>query len=133
MGPQENVEIVRRVYDEYAERGELPMALVADDFTFDVSDAAPDMAGTHGRDEAEILFRSYAEMFDDFSIELKEVIAVDATRVVTAVRDGGRVKGSEAEIHNEFFHVWTVRDGRIERWTSHANQSAALKAAGLTE
>jgi ketosteroid isomerase-like protein len=130
---EENVEIVRRVYKLYSERGELPLELVSNDFEFDVSDATPDMPGTHGRDAAVSLFRSYAGMFDRFCIELKQVIASEGHLVVTEVRDGGRIRNTEAEVHNEFFHVWTVREGEIMRWSSHAQRSQALEAAGLSE
>jgi len=130
---EENVEIVRRVYDLYSERGELPLELVSNDFEFDVSDATPDMPGTQDRNAAESLFRSYAGMFDGFSIELKNIIASKGPTVVTEVRDGGRIRNTEAEVHNEFFHVWTVRDGEIVRWSSHAQRGQALEAAGLSE
>jgi ketosteroid isomerase-like protein len=129
----QNTAIVRRIYEEYSDRGELPLELVSDDFAFDVSDAAPDIGGTHDRDAAETLYRSYAEMFDDFYVELKEVIVVTDSQVVTAVLDGGRVKNTEAVVRNEFFHVWTVRDGKVVHWSSHAERRRALEAAGLTE
>src|SRR3712207_5813389 len=99
---QENVEVVRRVYARFSEDGELAVELVSSDFEFDVSDVLPDMEGIHGADAAEPFFRSYSEMFDDFRITLEEVIAVEGDRVVTAVRDGGRIKGSDAEVHNQF-------------------------------
>jgi ketosteroid isomerase-like protein len=72
-------------------------------------------------------------IFEDFSLEFKEVVHADEERVVTAVRDGGRIKGSDAEIWNDLFHVWTFRDGKILRVSSHNEKSRALKAAGLRE
>ncbi len=65
------------------------------DFEFDVSDVMPDMGTTHGAAEAEPLFKSYSEMFEDFSVTFEEVVAAEHDRVVTAVRDGGRIKGSD--------------------------------------
>jgi ketosteroid isomerase-like protein len=77
--------------------------------------------------------RGYTEMFEDFRVELKEVIHADERLVVTAARDGGRLKGSEAEVWNDFFHVWTFRDGKVTRRSSHGTRSHALEAAGLSE
>jgi ketosteroid isomerase-like protein len=128
----ENVEVVRQVYARFSERGELALDLVSSDCEFDASDVMPDMRGTHGVEAAEPLFRSYSEMFDDFEITLEEVIASEGDQVVTAVRDGGRIKGSDAEVHNQFFHVFTFRNGEIVRWSSHAESSRALQAAGLS-
>jgi len=61
------------------------------------------------------------------------VIHADDERVVTAVRDGGRLAGSDGEVWNRFFHVWTFRDGRIIRRSSHTERRQALEAAGLSE
>lgn len=129
---QENLEVVRRVYAAYAERGELPLEFVSEDFEFDVSDVMPDAIGVQGLTAAEPLFRSYAEMFDGFQITLEEVIAANEAQVVTAVRDGGRIKGTDAEVENQFFHVWTLRSGKVVRWSSHAERNRALSAAGLS-
>jgi ketosteroid isomerase-like protein len=64
---------------------------------------------------------------------LVDVIHTDEQRVVTAVRDGGRLKGSDSEVWNRFFHVWTFRDGRIVRRSSHIDENQAFQAAGLRE
>jgi ketosteroid isomerase-like protein len=61
------------------------------------------------------------------------VIHADERHVVTAVRDGGRLKGSDAEVWNDFFHIWTFRDGKITRRSSHSERSQALRTAGLRE
>ena len=66
-------------------------------------------------------------------VELMEVIHADERLVVTAARDGGRLKGSDAEVWNDFFHVWTFRDGKVTRHSSHSKRSQALEAAGLSE
>lgn len=43
------------------------------------------------------------------------MIHADERLVVTAARDGGRLKGSDAEVWNDFFHVWTFRDGKVTK------------------
>ena len=130
---QENVEIVRRSYDAINDRGEPAWELIAPDAEFDTSDVMPDVAIVRGREAAEPRLLAYAQAFEDFRIELEEVIAADEQHVVTAVRDGGRVRGSDAEVSNRFFHAFAIRDGQIVRWSSHLERGRALKAAGLSE
>jgi ketosteroid isomerase-like protein len=61
------------------------------------------------------------------------VIYTDEGRVVNVVRDGGRMRGTDAEVWNHFFHVWTFRDGRIVRLSILADRNRALGAVGLSE
>lgn len=37
------------------------------------------------------------------------------------------------EVHapDRFFHVWTIREGKIVRWSSHPSQANAVEAVGL--
>jgi ketosteroid isomerase-like protein len=61
------------------------------------------------------------------------VIHADGEQVVVSVRDGGRMKGSDAEVWTRFFDVVTVREGKIVRLSAHLDRNRALKAAGLSE
>jgi ketosteroid isomerase-like protein len=72
-------------------------------------------------------------MLEDFRIEIKEIIGVDDSHVLVAVRDGGRVRGSDAEIFQLFFHVWTFSEGKIIRESIHTDRHRALEVAGLSE
>jgi len=130
---EENVEVVRRIYEALNETGEPPVGFGAPNYEFDASDVMPDMPPSRGQEEAVRMFRSYSEMFDDFTVTLEEVIAADNECVVTSVTDGGRMKGSDAEVWNRFFHVFTLRNGKVTRWSSHLTRERALEAAGLSE
>ncbi len=57
----------------------------------------------------------------------------DSERVVTAVRDGERMKASNAKVSNRFFHAWTLRDGKVVRLSSHLLKERAMAAVGLSE
>jgi ketosteroid isomerase-like protein len=129
----ENVEIVNWVYEQFARSGDLPWELVAPDVEFDASDTLPDFGILREREAFDAMLRAYAGSFEDFHIDLKEVIAADEIHVVTSVRDGGRLKGGDAEVWNDFFHVFTLREGKIVRWSSHLDRARALEAAGLRE
>ncbi len=104
------------------------------DYEFDARDVAPHMGIVRGvRSRRRKPCDEYWETFEDFHIEFKEVLHADEEHVVTAVKDGGRMKGSDAEIWNRLFHVWTFRDGKVLRISSHTDKNRAFEAAGLVE
>ncbi len=63
----------------------------------------------------------------------EEIVYADQQRVVIAIRDGGRIRDSRAEITSRYFHAWRFRDGKVVRLSSHLERAAALKAVGLAE
>ena len=72
-----------------------------------------------GFDAARKVLRNYWETFEDFHAEIEEVIHADEEQVVARVRDSGRLSGSDSEVSNRFFEVWTFREGRIVRVSIH--------------
>ena len=129
---QENVEIVRRIYEELNSQQAFPAQLFAADFVADVSEVSLEVRELHGVDATQQAFARYFGTFDDFHVTA-EVLHADPHRVVTAIRDGGRIRGSSAEVWNRYFHAWTFRDGKVVRWPSHTECAEALKAVGLEE
>ncbi len=130
---QENVEVVRRIYREVSSRRALPKELFDADCVTDWTEVSPDFGVLHGADATEEAVASYFQTFEDFHVEAEAVLHADSERVVTAVRDGGRMKASNAEVSNHFFHAWTLRDGKVVRLSSHLVRERALEAVGLRE
>ncbi len=134
---QENLQIVRREYErinaDYKAEDKEEREAFGPDYEFDARDVAAGMGIIRGYDAVRDALHDYWDMFEDFHIDLKEVLHTDENRVVTAVRDGGRMKGSDAEVWNDLFHVWTFRDGKVVRVSSHNDKNRALEAAGLSE
>ena len=131
---QENVQMVRRIYNEVsAGQWKAQPELFDPEYEVDLTDAGPDLGVIRGVEATETALRGYTETFENFRIELLEVIHADDDYVITAIRDGGKLRGSDSEVWNRFFHVWTFRDGRIRRRTSHRDKEQALEAAGLPE
>ena len=130
---QENVEIVRRGYEWVTVHQELNRDLVHPDFEFDATEVAPDIGGQLGFEAALEFLREYWEMFDDFRTEIEAVIHADEERVVTYARDDGRMRGSDSEVRNYYFQVFTFREGKIVRLSIHTDKERALEAVGLRE
>jgi ketosteroid isomerase-like protein len=76
---------------------------------------------------------AYFGTFENFHVAVEQIVYADHERVVAAIRDGGRIRGSGTEITSRYFHAWTFRDGKVVRLSSHTDEAAALKAVGLAE
>jgi hypothetical protein len=80
---QENVEVVRRIYrDVSAHVWAAPAELFDPEYEVDLTDAGPDLGVIHGLDAAEAALRGYTETFEDFRIELTEVVHADEECVI---------------------------------------------------
>jgi ketosteroid isomerase-like protein len=130
---QTNVEIVRRVYEEINARLDVPAELFDREYEMDMRDILWDVGIRRGIEAAREGFLQYAQTFEDFRVELREVIHADGQHVVTEIRDGGRLKGSDAEVWNRYFNAWTFRDGKVVRVSSHTDRARALEAAGKSD
>src|SRR4026209_680738 len=113
---QENVEIVRLQYDrvntDYKLEYEGEREQYDPDYEFDARDIAPAMGVVRGYDAIWAALQESWDMFEGFHVDLKEVIHADAEHVVTAVRDGGRIKGGDAGGRNDLLHVWPSPGGQ---------------------
>jgi hypothetical protein len=69
---QENVEVVRRLYEEFSTRLDVPAELFAPDYEMDMSDMAFDVGVQRGFEPAREAFLEYVGTFEDFRIELRE-------------------------------------------------------------
>jgi uncharacterized protein len=71
--------------------------------------------------------------FEDFTVEIEEVIdAGEQVIVMAAVSGTGR--GSGAHVRSPTFpHVWTIQDGQTVRMEMLRTRAEALEAAGLPE
>jgi ketosteroid isomerase-like protein len=129
---QKNVDVVRRIFAEISGNLDVPAELFEPDFEMDMSEIA-DIGIHRGLAPAREVFREYATTFDDFHVELRDVIHADEERVVVALRDGGRLKGSSAEVWNDYFDVWSFRGGKVAGMSAHTDRTRALRAAGLSD
>ena len=130
---EKNVETVRRVYEGVNARLETPRELFVPAYEFDNTELWPDVVDVLGFEAAQETMREYWETFEAYHVEIEEVIYADEGRVVNLVRDGGRMKGSDAEVWNRFFHVWTFGNGKVVRLSIHTEKTRALEAVGLRE
>ena len=130
---EENVAIVRRMYEESKTRPEAFFEFLDGDVEWDTK--ALDLAGaTQGRGPETVrsFFRSWTGAFEEWGFEADELM--DAGDVVIArIHQWGRGKVSGVTVENSFWQVWTLRDGKGIRATHYVDKDEALEAAGLSE
>jgi ketosteroid isomerase-like protein len=136
---QENVEIVRRVYEAAVRRDAATvLALYDPDVQWDGSrsrwsEVLPGNSVWRGHAEMRESFRAYYEAWDDLEDTVEELIdAGNHVISVTNTRARGRSSGTEVEWKGQA-GVWTIREGRVTQVTWFPTRDEALEAAGLSE
>ena len=130
---QENVEIVRRIYDDgLIDRD--PKRLIDEFSTPDIEYVNPPQAADpgvrRGRAEVNLAFRRARQSFPSYRHELRELFDHGDAVVASVSRHAGRATDSEIQ---EEAHTWTFRDGMVVRFERGPDLEAARKAAGLSE
>ncbi len=127
---QENVEIVRRIYQDglFDHQPERVLALAAPDMEYVNPPEAVDAGVRRGTAEVARAFKNLSESFDAYRHELHELFDAGDS-VVAWVSFCTRSGGSETEVVQEEAHTWTLRGGRVVRFEWGRDLKAALEAA----
>jgi ketosteroid isomerase-like protein len=133
--PQENVEIVRRVY-EAVDRGDTEAVLAAYDsaveWDFRESPFRDFLKEDvyRGHEGIRRFFRErYEEAWADIEDELVELVSAGED-VVSVVTSRGRGRASGVEVNLEHAGVWAIREGKVVRVTWVATRDEALREDG---
>ena len=122
---QENVELVRRIYDAW-DRQESARDFIAEDLEYVNPSYAVEPGTRHGRKSLAVVRGTY----EDFEIKVERFIDAGDETVVLA-RFTGSGSGSGVPVEGEHGYVWTVRDGLAVRFQWFQSHREALEAAGL--
>ena len=128
----EAVDLVRSCFEAYL-RGDAEAALAAFDpqVEFDMT-IRPDGRVFHGLAGVAEAMHLWTEVFDELQLEAEGFMEA-GDQVLIIGKQKGHARGSGLDVRQPFFHVATVRDGRIVHWKAFADRTEALRAAGLTE
>ncbi len=129
---QENVEVIRRVY-EAGNRGDWNAVFRDAPPDLEVTMKAGPSAGTHrGREEVQAVFDDLLSGFDFWITEPLEFFE-SGDQVVAIVNNRLRPKGgTSGEFEYRNGHIWTVRDGTLLSLVAFPTPEEALEAAGLS-
>lgn len=136
---QQNVEIVRRAVDGFVS-ADYDMRQVEDFFEvvdpaieYDISRTNPESQVYRGREGMIEALQQWVDTWDAYEIQALEVIDAPPDRVVTEIRERGKLNGSDAWVEHARGAVWTIKDRRVLRYEEHQDRAQALKAAGLRQ
>jgi ketosteroid isomerase-like protein len=132
---QENVEVVRRVYDTADKKGwdaAIASPVIHDDA--ELTFKAGPQAGTHkGREQVRAVFNDLLGGFETWVVEPLELIE-SGDQVVAIINNRFRPRGgTSGEFEYRNGSVWTIRDGTVRSVVGYPTPEAALEAAGLRE
>jgi ketosteroid isomerase-like protein len=127
---QQNVEIVRAFYERFASGDFNALAGFSDDFEFVTSPELPD-AGTYRGEGAIRFMKTWVESFDQLTIEATEIIDA-GDKVVVAILQRGRPRGSQTAVEGRWWQAVTLRGGEIAQVVTFPERAQALEAAGLS-
>jgi ketosteroid isomerase-like protein len=131
---QENVEVVRRAFENFNRRD---LAGAVDAFAPD-AEWVPYLAALEeeiyrGRDEIERMWREVLRDVPDFQIELVDVLAEAADTVVVKVEFLGMGRASGADIRTTVYQAASFCDGKVVSVQGFRTAGEALGAVGRSE
>ena len=129
---QENVEIVRRIYNGWS-RGDFSVGtdLLAPDFEWHQHAEAVE-PGSHRGAAIGAAIKKIFDVYEDFRVEPEEYLDA-GDKVMVMARNRATGKGSGVELDQRFAYVWTVRLGKLVDLEVYEDRRDALEAAGLQE
>jgi ketosteroid isomerase-like protein len=130
---QENVEIVRQIYEAWA-TGDFRARV--DDLdrhvVLIIGPEFPEFGVFVGPEGIRDYMHRFLDQWERLTIEAKQLKAVGDTVLAEVVQHGrGRASGIEGD--NHYFQLFTFRGGKIVRMESIMDEGAALQAVGLSE
>jgi len=128
----ENVDIIRRGYEEFSATGEPTEDIMAPEFVWDMSTFRdwPERKTYEGVEGMREFVGDWTAAWEDWRLEVEDL--VDAgDEVVAIVRQSGRSKTTGLPVDMRFAQLWTLSDGRQTRMRMYADPEEALRAAGL--
>ena len=133
---QENVELVRRVYEAAASRDSAAVfALYDPEVELDstrlgIVDSA---GGIHrGHEGLRSFFRGWHEAWGNIQYDYEELIDA-GEQVIAVVTRHARGRASGIEVERPFALLWTLREGKVSQVVGSRSRAEAREAAGLTE
>jgi len=129
---EENLQVVRAVFDAFS-RGDMPamLELMDPSVVFTPIPDTPDIQSFHGHEGVLQGLAQSIDIWDDFSVELREMRDFD-DHVLASLRWWGRGPSSGIQMEVDICALYTFREGKIVRWQFFASGQQALEAAGLS-
>jgi ketosteroid isomerase-like protein len=129
---EERIEILRSVYEEWAEGNLNAGKDLLDEKVVFVNTMGPFDDTCYGRPEMQKWMREFLRLWDQYKAEATKFESFGDT-VLVSVRQTGVGAGSEVPTDMNVFAVWTFRGSKVVRLENWPDRQKALEAAGLSE
>ena len=132
---QENVEILRTIYDEW-EQGRLGVGRAMYDPGITVKTFMPDAGEAvtlQGVSQFEEFVREWLTQWQEYRVTGENFQEVGADKVLVSGRQIAIGHRSGVAVESPAFAVWTFRQGKVVKLSLHYDRANALEAAGLSE
>jgi uncharacterized protein len=128
--PQENVEVVRELWDAYS-RGDIDRVIaLSDPYVVLVTlEEGP----LYGPDAVRANYARWMEAWEEEPETAVEEVIGSGDHVLVIACFQGRGRGSGVRVEQRLYEVYTLRNGRILRVDEFSDRAAALAAVGLSE
>ena len=128
---QQNVALMREAYERIGTQGFTAVAweLIDDDVVVRDRPEIPDPRTYHGHAGVLEALASSDESFEQFGMDMEDLIGVGDRHVVVVLRMHGRGRGSGVPVEERIAHLWTVRDGKAAEMQVYSDPDRALRDA----
>jgi ketosteroid isomerase-like protein len=131
MSPEQDVAVVQRMLEAYAAGApERALEFLDPDVEFDAT-VRPDGRVWRGREEVRRAMREWADVWDDFEMNVERCIDAGGGRVVMLWNEHGRAKGSGVPLAQSGVMLFELRAGRIVAMAVHLDRQGVLEGLGL--
>jgi ketosteroid isomerase-like protein len=132
---EENVEIVRRWWEEFSDDGMPPLSLCDEQIEIHMPPEFPVRGFFQGHDGVRRWRDQVFEIVDEARVVPEKIVDVhgDGEIVVMLLRAIGSARYSRLEMDFEWAAIWTIRNGKLLRAQGYMSRADALKAARLSD
>jgi ketosteroid isomerase-like protein len=128
---QEHVDVIKATYEAFNRRDFDALFEHYDpDIVWEQDDKFVEPGTHHGHDGVRYVFESVFESFDEFQIEVEEIIDLD-DRVLAILQIAGRARLTGMELATPGAHLFSFRDGKIVKLQLFVDPAEAREAAGV--
>ena len=134
---QQNVEIVRRIYDAVAVRdAETPFAFYAENIVWDLSNSRRAVLSSqpvyYGHEGVRRAWRDGLTAFGEIDYEVLQ-LTDSGDQVLATIREHQVGRASGAPVEASHLALWTLAGGKVVRLQVFDDRQDALEAVGLSE
>jgi ketosteroid isomerase-like protein len=128
------VQLVTQLWDAF-ERGDIEWILqrCTPDIVIAQPPETPDATVYEGRTAMIEAVEGFPRDWEDFRLDLRELLDVSDDMVLSVCRNRGRGRISGLEMDTDMFYVHRIHAGKMDRMQIFLSREQALDAAGLKE